>query len=145
MSVPLPVTPTVIRNADARRTETPNGVMTSLATPTQGGTAKLAVWRVDATPGATGPLHVFDQESVWTLLGGAVSFTVGDDKVDLAPGDTLVIPADVTRQMFVSPDGFQAVVAAPAGTLVHTPDPVVADGCDLAPKVGEKIVPPWAR
>ncbi|RFU40514.1 cupin domain-containing protein [Actinomadura logoneensis] len=136
---------TVIRDAEARRTETPNGVMTSLATPTQGGTGRLAVWRVDAVPGVTGPLHVFDQESVWTFLSGAVSFAVGDDKVDLAAGDTIVIPADVTRRMFVSPDGFQAVVAAPAGTLVHTPEPVVTEGCDIAPAVGEKIVPPWAR
>lgn len=136
---------TVIRDAEARRTETPNGVMTSFATPTQGGTEKLAVWRVDAVPGVTGPLHVLDQESVWTCLGGAVSFAVGDDKVDLAAGDTIVLPPDVERQMFVSSDGFQAVVAAPAGCLVHTPVPVETEGCDLAPKVGEKIVPLWAR
>ncbi|MFC5183016.1 cupin domain-containing protein [Actinomadura harenae] len=136
---------TVIREAGARRTETPNGVMTSLATPTQGGTSRLAVWKVDAAPGATGPLHVFDEESVWTCLDGGAAFTVGDDRMDVAPGDTIVLPGGVARQMVVSPDGFRAVVAAPAGVLVSTPVPVVQEGCDLAPKGDEKIVPFWAR
>ncbi|MEV5574109.1 cupin domain-containing protein [Spirillospora sp. NPDC052269] len=133
----------VIRDAESRRTETPNGVMTSLATPTQGGTSKLAVWKVDAVPGVTGPLHVFDNESVWTCLSGAATFTVGDDRVDVASGDTLVLPGGVARQMVVSADGYQAVVAAPAGSLVHVPESL--EDCDLAPKVGEQIVPLWAR
>ncbi|WP_026416222.1 cupin domain-containing protein [Actinomadura oligospora] len=135
----------VIRDTESRRFQTPNGIMTSLATPTQGGTSKLAVWKVDAVPGVTGPFHVLDDESVWTCLGGAATFTVGDEVVDVAPGDTLLLPGGVERQMVVSADGYQAVVAAPAGILVHTPVPVVQEGCDLAPKGDEKIVPFWAR
>ena len=61
---------TLIRNAESRRTETPNGVMTTAATPTQGGTEGIAVWRVKGTPGRTGPLHAFDTEQVWTFLDG---------------------------------------------------------------------------
>ncbi|MCP2341822.1 cupin domain-containing protein [Actinomadura rupiterrae] len=139
----------VIRAAESRRTTTPNGTMTTLATPTQGGTSTLAVWRVDALPGVTGPLHTFDAEQVWTCVGGAASWTVGDgehaDKVDVAPGDTLVLPAGAPRQMVISPDGFQAVVAAPAGTVVYNPDPAKEDGCELAPKGDERLTPPWVR
>ena len=40
----------VIRHADSRRTETPTAVMTTLASPSQGG-AGQAVWRVDMRPG----------------------------------------------------------------------------------------------
>lgn len=38
----------VVLSADSRRTETPNGFMTTLASPTQG-QAGQAVWRVDAS------------------------------------------------------------------------------------------------
>jgi quercetin dioxygenase-like cupin family protein len=48
---------TVVHQADTRRTETPAGVMTTLASPGQGG-AQTAVWRVEMRPGATGPVHV---------------------------------------------------------------------------------------
>ncbi|MFC4911277.1 cupin domain-containing protein [Actinomadura gamaensis] len=136
---------TVIRAAETRRTTTPNGTMTSLATPTQGGTSALAVWRVEAVPGVTGPLHAFDAEQVWTCVGGAADFLVGDDRVGVASGDTLVLPAGVARQMIISPDGFQAVVAAPAGTVAYNPDPAEPDGCELAPKGDERLVPLWVR
>ena len=49
----------VIRCGEARRTETPNAVMTTLASPTLGG-ARQALWRVDMTGGQAGPLHAFD-------------------------------------------------------------------------------------
>ena len=55
----------VIRHADSRRTTTPNGVMTTHASPTQGGST-LAVWRVEMVAGAAGPQHSFDTEQVWT-------------------------------------------------------------------------------
>ncbi len=54
---------TVIRRGQGRRTETPNAVMTTLASPTLGG-AEHSLRRVDMAPGASG-----------------------------APGDTIVIPA----------------------------------------------------
>src|SRR5688500_14151626 len=103
---------TLVRNADGRRTETPNGTMTTFATPTQGGTAGLAVWRVDMLPGRTGPRHAFDTEQVWTFLDGAATVDVGGRTERVGPGDTLVLPADVARQMTTGADtGFTAVVA----------------------------------
>ncbi|RSN66815.1 cupin domain-containing protein [Actinomadura sp. WAC 06369] len=138
---------TLVRDAEARRTETPNGTMTTFATPTQGGTAGLAVWRVDVLPGKTGPRHAFDTEQIWTFLDGAATVDVGGRTERVGPGDTLVLPADVARQMTAGAEtGFTAVVAAPAGCLVYDPDALVDDTkCDIAPQGDERLVPPWAR
>ncbi|MFG1946060.1 cupin domain-containing protein [Nonomuraea sp. NPDC048826] len=122
---------TVIRDAQARRIETPNGTMTTLASPTQGESGQ-AVWRVDATPGSTGPLHAFDTESVWTWLAGTCTVRLGADQVEVAAGDTMVLPAGVLRQLVADErDGFAAIVAAPAGVQVYNPDGLEA--CDLVP------------
>lgn len=137
---------TLIRNAERRRTETPNGAMTTLATPTQGGTEGIAVWHVDMLPGKTGPLHAFDTEQVWTFLDGAATIDLDGRKVAAAPGDTVVLPADAPRQMTAGDAGFTAVVAAHAGCLVYDPDQVVDDSkCAIAPQGDERLVPPWAK
>ncbi|TDC69054.1 cupin domain-containing protein [Actinomadura sp. GC306] len=138
---------TLIRAAESRRTETPNGTMTTFATPTQGGTGGLAVWRVDMAPGKTGPLHAFDTEQVWTFLHGTATIDLDGRELEAAAGDTVVLPADTPRRL-TAPDGtgFTAIVAAHAGCLVYDPDAVVdADKCDIAPQGDERLVPPWAR
>ncbi|MEU5992861.1 cupin domain-containing protein [Spirillospora sp. NPDC047418] len=136
---------TLIRNAERRRTETPNGAMTTLATPTQGGTEGIAVWRVDATPGRTGPLHAFDTEQVWTFLDGAATIDLDGRKLAAGGGDTVVLPAGAPRQVTAGDTGFTAVVAAHAGCLVYDPDQVVDDTkCAIAPQGDERLVPPWA-
>ncbi|TDC89674.1 cupin domain-containing protein [Actinomadura sp. 7K507] len=138
---------TLIRDTESRRTETPNGTMTTLATPTQGGTRGIAVWRVDMAPGKTGPLHAFDTEQVWTFLDGTATIDLDGHKLEPGPGDTVVLPADTPRQMTSPPGtGFTAVVAAHAGCLAYDPDAVVDDTkCDIAPQGDERLVPPWAR
>lgn len=137
---------TLIRNADGRRTETPNGTMTTFATPTQGGTEGIAVWRVDMLPGRTGPLHAFDTEQVWTFLDGAATIDLDGRTMEAGPGDTIVLAADVPRQMTTGDTGFTAVVAAHAGCLAYDPDELVDDTkCAIAPQGAERIVPPWAR
>lgn len=121
----------VIRHADARRSETPNGVMTTFASPTQGGTGH-AVWRVDVRPGAEGPLHYFDCEQVWTFLEGGATVELGGETVVVTPGDTVIMPPDATRRVVADPSaGYAAIVAAPAGARAF-----LADGTD-------KGVPPW--
>ncbi|MBT2233099.1 cupin domain-containing protein [Nonomuraea sp. NEAU-A123] len=136
----------VVLSAGSRRTETPNGVMTTLASPTQG-EAGAAVWRVDAVPGMVGPVHVFDTESVWTWLAGTATVELGGELFTVGPGDTMVLPADVTRQMTADPrDGFAAIVVASPGAEAYNPDGVSApDACDLAPKGSERMVPLWVR
>lgn len=124
---------TVIHHAESRRTETPNAVMTTLASPTQGG-AERPLWRVDMAPGASGPEHIFDVEQVWTVLSGAAIFVVGGDSTEVAVGDTVVLPAAIARRVRADPDaGMSAIVTAPAGARANQ----VGDP--------ESQVPPWVR
>lgn len=136
----------VVSAGESRKVDTPNGVMTTLASPTQG-QAGQAVWRVDAKPGMVGPVHAFDAELVWTWLEGAAVVELGGRRFEVGAGDTMVLPADVSRQMFADGErGFVSVVVGPAGTQVYNPGGVSEpDDCDLAPKNAERLVPPWVR
>jgi len=132
----------VIRHADSRRTQTPNGVMTTLASPGQGD-AGLAVWRLEMPPGAVGPRHAFDTEQVWSVLDGGATIELGGEPVVLAAGDTVVLPADTFRQVFADPErGVTAIAAAPAGTLAYAPGVEVDPHC-AAPAGGDKLAPAW--
>ncbi|WP_019630340.1 cupin domain-containing protein [Actinomadura atramentaria] len=128
----------VIRRADARRTETPGGVMTTLASPAQGG-ADVAVWHTAAPAGSRGPRHTFDSAQVWTFLTGDATIDLDGETLSLAEGDTAVLPADLPRQVVAGSAGFTAVVAGPAGMQVYD---AVTD-CDLARELGERATPPW--
>jgi len=122
----------VVSHADSRRTETPNAVMTTHASATQGGSS-IALWRVEMNPGVTGPLHTFDVDQVWTVLDGGAEVELGADQVRAGRGDTIVMPAGVDRQIHSDDEaGLTAVVAAPAGARA-TPDG------------GEPVVPAWIR
>jgi quercetin dioxygenase-like cupin family protein len=120
----------VVRTSDARRSSTPNATMTTFASPTLGG-AEVALWQVEMVPGATGPLHWFDVEQVWTVLAGAARIELGDEPVDVGPGDTVVMPAELPRRVHADPEaGFTAMVAAPGGALATAPG-------------AEPVLPPW--
>ncbi|WP_219467636.1 cupin domain-containing protein [Nonomuraea rhizosphaerae] len=136
----------VVLSTDTRRIKTPNAVMTTLASPTQG-QAGTAVWRVDAVPGMVGPIHAFDTELVWTWLTGSAVVELGGERFDVGAGDTMVLPADVSRQMTAdAQEGFTAIVVASPGAEVYNPGGVSEpDACDLAPKGSERTVPPWVR
>ena len=132
----------VIRRAETRRTETPNAVMTTLASPTQGG-AGQAVWRVDMRPGQAGPLHAIDTEQVWTVLDGGATVELDGQALAVGPGDTLILPADAPRRVSADPAaGLAAIAVAPAGTRAYTLDGTrVAPGCAVPD--GDKLVPAW--
>ncbi|MCK2213939.1 cupin [Actinomadura sp. ATCC 31491] len=123
---------TVIRAADARRSETPGGVMTTFASPTQGAAAR-SMWRVEARPRAVGPLHDFDAEQVWSWLDGTATVELGEESFSVAAGDTVVMPARTPRRVTAGPDtGYTAVVTARAGARALS-----ADGSD------DYGTPPW--
>ena len=132
----------VIRRAETRRTETPNAVMTTLASPIQGG-AGQAVWRVDMRPGQAGPLHAIDTEQVWTVLDGGATVELDGQALTLGPGDTIILPADAPRRVSADPvAGFAAIAVAPAGTRAYTLDGTrVAPGCAVPD--GDKLIPAW--
>jgi quercetin dioxygenase-like cupin family protein len=89
----------VIKRADARTTVTPNATMTTLASPTLGATSGRSLWLVDMTAGATGPVHLFDTEQIWTVLDGHAAIEIEGVAHPLDAGDTLVIAAGVERQV----------------------------------------------
>jgi quercetin dioxygenase-like cupin family protein len=121
----------LVRREDRRTTETPNGVMTTYASPTLGG-AELALWHVAIPAGKAGPLHSFDGEQVWTITAGAARLELGDEELNLQTGDSVVLPSDVLRRLTADPaDGFEALVAARPGIRARMPD-----GTDRG-------VPPW--
>jgi quercetin dioxygenase-like cupin family protein len=122
---------TVIRAAESRRSETPNAVMTTLASPTQGGSSH-ALWRVDMPPRRTGPLHAADAEQIWSVIEGSATAQIGTERTTVEAGDTLVMPAGTLRQVITGDQPFAAVVAAPGGVGVYR------DGEQ------ERIEPPWA-
>lgn len=122
----------VIRNTDRRRTETPNAVMTTLASPTQGG-AERSLWQVEIAAGAAGPVHVIDVEQTWSILAGTASVAVADERVELAAGDTVVVPAGVVRRFSAGPDdGFTAIVTSDAAALATVPG-----------SEADAVNPPW--
>jgi quercetin dioxygenase-like cupin family protein len=132
----------VIRSAETRRTETPNAVMTTLASPTQGQSAQ-AVWRVEMRPGQAGPLHGIDAEQVWTVLDGSASIEAGADTAKLGPGDTIVLPADIARRITADAQaGLVAIVAAPASMRAFVVSGTPA-GPDPAAAHADKLVPAW--
>jgi quercetin dioxygenase-like cupin family protein len=122
---------TIIKRGQVRRTETPNAVMTTLASPTLGG-AERSLWRVDMAPDQSGPQHRFDSEQIWTALSGAATVELEDVAHVLEAGDTIVIPADLPRRILADPGaGFVAIVtAAPQARAT------MADGTDRG-------VPAW--
>ncbi|REE96970.1 cupin domain-containing protein [Thermomonospora umbrina] len=121
----------LIRRSDRRRSETPNAVMTTFASPSQGG-AGHAMWRVDMAPGARGPLHSFDAEQIWAVVEGGATVELDGASFAVEPGDTVVLPAGTTRRINADTDhGFAAIVSAPAGAEARV---------DGSP---DTVVPPW--
>ncbi|MBJ7519332.1 MAG: cupin domain-containing protein [Solirubrobacteraceae bacterium] len=109
-----------VRAADTRRTDTPNAAMTTLASPTLGGTDNLSLWRVAMTAGQQGPPHIFDTEQIWTVLEGAVAVETRQGTVELHAGDTLAVPAGIERQVTAVQDTV-ALVAGDGTASVFVP------------------------
>jgi hypothetical protein len=74
----------VIRHAESRRTETPNAVMTTLASPTLGG-AGHSMWRVDMRPGAGDPC-TRSMPSRWTVVDGGATVELDGETLQRGAG-----------------------------------------------------------
>lgn len=64
---------------------------------------------VDLEPGSAVPEHRHDNEQLGVLIRGSMSFRVGEESRQLAPGDTWRIPSDVPHEVTAGPDGALAV------------------------------------
>ena len=103
-----------------RRTETPNAVMTTVASPTQGPTGGFSVWKIRMEPGQQGPRHVFDCEQVWHLVSGDMDFAVGGETVHLHAGDAVVLPGAVERQVSAV-TAAEVIAFGPSGAVASVP------------------------
>jgi quercetin dioxygenase-like cupin family protein len=110
----------VIRATERRRSETPAGVMTTHASPTLGVTAGLSMWEARMAKGASGPLHVFDSEQIWTVLDGQLSAVVAGRTETLGPGDTVVIPEKLERQ-FTARTDVRVLVCGHGNAIARVP------------------------
>lgn len=109
-----------------RTIETPNAVMTTLASPSLG-SDELSLWTVEMRAGQRGPLHAFDAEQIWHVLDGELDVS----GTRMRAGDTRVLAAGELRQVTARTNA--RVVACGRGDAV-----VRVDGED-APRG----VPPW--
>lgn len=93
------MTVTPLRFMSMRRTDTPNAMMTTIASPSQGPTEQLSMWTVHMRAGQQGPRHVFSSEQVWYVLVGEIEVAVDDASIRLGPGDAIVLAATKERQI----------------------------------------------
>lgn len=119
---------TVVHANETRRTETPSAIMTTLASPTLGGTTALSLWRVSLAAGSTGPLHRIDSEQIWTLLSGEATCTVDAVVYSLHAGDTIPVSGTLLRQfaaitdtVFIVCGDSRARATTPASDTAVTP------------------------
>ena len=121
----------VVPRVEQRVTETPNAVMTTLASPTLGGSTQ-SLWQVRMGPGQAGPLHLMDREQVWSVLDGGATVELADREYTLSVGDTVVLPAGAARRIVSdTATGLFAVVSGAGDGRA-----LLADGIDRG-------VPPW--
>jgi quercetin dioxygenase-like cupin family protein len=123
---------TVIFVDDARRIETPNAQLASLATPSLGST-ELSAWRVTMQPGAQGPVHAIDREQVWMPLSGSLEFIVDGESTVVGPGQAAILPVGEVRQV--------KVVDGPAEAMVC----MAVGGAATVPGNSERHPLPWAE
>jgi quercetin dioxygenase-like cupin family protein len=123
--------PAPIPAGQARKTETANARMTTLASPSQGPSGELSMWLVEMRTGQQGPLHVFDVEQIWHVLEGNIEIAVDAEVAVLTRGDTVVLKAGAERQVSALTDVRLVVCGR-------------ADGVALVPgEAAPRGVPPW--
>ncbi|WP_020667875.1 cupin domain-containing protein [Amycolatopsis nigrescens] len=122
---------TVATLAGAPEIENAGFVFRPLAVPSRGST-ELAVWSVEASPGARSETHTVDKEEVFVLQEGSATVLIGDREHVLGPGDTAIAPPHTPLRL--SNPGER-----PARLLVCTSKGI------LGTLNGKTISPPWAQ
>ena len=121
------------RYADLNRIATPGGnASAAVATPSHGATA-ISIVRQRVQPGGGNPPHTHDQEEAMTLLSGTVTLMVAGESVELAAGDTAIVPTNTPHQISnTGSEPAEWLLVAPGGVrFFHTS--------------GEEAFPEWAK
>jgi quercetin dioxygenase-like cupin family protein len=121
----------IIKSSDAPQFEIPGLTVTGLASPSRGAT-ETSTWQLVIAPGAPGALHSCDREEIFVVLSGTARATLGEQQLELSPGDTLIVPAH-TPFSLANPgtDPCTAIAMLPVGGRAAMPG-------------GAPFVPPWA-
>lgn len=61
--------------------------------------------QIELEPDADVPEHAHENEQIGVLVGGSLSFRIGDERRELRPGEGWVIPANVPHAVTAGPDG----------------------------------------
>jgi len=122
----------VIRAEDAPRFSLPGLTVTGLAAPSRGA-RETSVWRLSIPPGTPGVEHAVDREEIFVVLGGTGFVALGNERFELCPGDTFVVPKGEPFSLG-NPGSvpFEALAVAPVGVRAAMPD-------------GEPFAPPWTE
>ena len=121
----------IIKASEAPQFEIPGLTVTGFASPSRGAT-ETATWRLVLAPGAPGALHSCDREEIFVVLSGSARATLGDQQLELASGDTLIVPAHTPFSLAnPSSEPCTAIAMLPIGGRAAMPG-------------GEPFVPPWA-
>jgi mannose-6-phosphate isomerase-like protein (cupin superfamily) len=103
----------------------------SLARSEQGAT-ELAVWRILAPPRAASPRHSMSHEEAFVIQHGTLVATLGDEHIELGPGDCLTVPADTPFQL--------------ANPFDQPAEAIACTRLGMAATInGQSMTPPWAR
>src|SRR5262245_56475533 len=86
----------IIRASAAPQFTIPGVTVTGLAAPSRGARETCA-WGPALAAGAPGTPRSLDREEIFVVLTGRAVASVGDERLELAPGDALIVPA---RQPF---------------------------------------------
>jgi quercetin dioxygenase-like cupin family protein len=74
-------------------------------------------------PGASTPPHTDDREEVVVVLAGSGSTSLNGERVDVAPGDVLIVPPGTLHQLFATEgETLDGLAVMPLGTGTFTPD-----------------------
>jgi len=103
--------------------------ITSYAAPARGAD-EAALFRIDVPAGGGLPRHHHDHLDVFVVEAGAGTFHLGEETIELAEGDSVVVPIGDWHHFVAGPDGAAIVVTMLAGTKLVRED-------------GSEVVPPW--
>lgn len=117
--------------AGAPRFDNGGFVARSLAVPSRGST-ELAVWSLEAAPGAVSERHTVDREEVFVLQDGQLVVEVGEQVHELRPGDAAIAAPGVPLRLRNATSAAARLTVCTSRGMRGTVN-------------GKTIDPPWAR
>jgi mannose-6-phosphate isomerase-like protein (cupin superfamily) len=122
----------VIFQKDAPSFSLPGLSVLGLAAPSRGAT-ESSVWRLSLAAGSPGTEHSVDREEIFVVLSGRALARLGGEEIELAAGDTLIVPPGQPFSLSNrGAEACEALAVAPAGVRARIGG-------------GEPFAPPWTE